>query len=241
MEKVPKFPVFFVVAFFAVIFVGMVLIWGLCIVSYDEFALEKEFGVLKDGIKPTGFNWVGLGSLIRVNNQVRNYQITVTGASSDKQDVNMIVNLNIRIKEDKVFDFVKAYTSEESYQSYLNNKVQEKIKSILIDYKADEVLDRRLEISKQLFESVKDIKELEYFEFKDLSITDIRFSEQFTDILERKARVSIERDILERQKENLELLKKNMAVVDIDTYFKYQLIEKWDGKSNLIISDALLR
>jgi regulator of protease activity HflC (stomatin/prohibitin superfamily) len=223
------------------IFIILFLLIGIRIVRYDEYAIEKTFsGKLYSYVYDPGFRWLGFSSLIRVNNQVRNYEVVVEAASKDYQDVNMIVNLNMVIKKDKVYDFVKNYQSEEQYVQYLNNKIQEKIKTIIIKYDAEEVLNNRLEISKELYGSVADMPELTYFKINDLAIKNIQFSEKFSETLERKAQISIEQDILTRQKDNLELLKANMKIVDIDTYFKYQLIEKWDGKSNLIISDALL-
>ena len=216
-------------------------VWAISIVNYNEYAVEREFGTLYQDVKATGFTWVGFGTLQRTNNQVRNYEITIEAASNDYQDVKIILNLNTQIKRELVYDFVKNYLSEETYTQYLNNKVQEKVKTLVLKYSAEEILTKRIAISKELYDAVKDIPELKYFTFNDLTIKDIQFSDKFSEVLERKAQILIEREVLTRQEENLKLLKNNMQVVDIDTYFKYQLIEKWDGKSNLIISDAVLR
>lgn len=224
-----------------VIVTGIFLLWGISIVGYDEYAVEKEFGTLKTGLKETGFNWVGFGSLIRVNNQVRNYEVVVEAASRDYQDVTLTVNLNIVILKDKVFDFIKNYPSEEVYSQYLNNKVQERIKTVVIKYDAESILNNRLSLSKELYDSIKSMPELSFFEFNDLAIKNIQFSDKFSETLERKAQVNIEKEILTKQKDNLELLKSNMQIVSMSDYFKYQLIEKWDGKSNLVISDAIIR
>jgi hypothetical protein len=43
------------------------------------------------------------------------------------------------------------------------------------------------------------------------------------------------------EKSNLELQKQNIEIIDVNNYFKYMLIEKWDGKSDLIISENLIR
>lgn len=224
-----------------VLLVGLVCLWGISIVKYNEFAYEREFGILKPELKEQGFNWIGFGQLERVNNQIRNYEIVVEGASEDYQDVKMVLNLNIKIKKEVVYDYLKEYQSEEQFRQYLNNKVQEKVKTIILKYSAEEVLLKRLEISEEMFLAIKEIPEIKYFNVNDINIKDIQFSDKFTDILERKAQVLIEREVLTRQEENLKLLNKNMMIVDVNTYFKYQLIEKWDGKSNLIISDAILR
>ncbi|MDO8622646.1 MAG: SPFH domain-containing protein [archaeon] len=223
-----------------IVIVGLVLLWGISIVQYNEYAVEKEFGTLHDNLKETGFTWIGFGSLERINNQIRNYEIVVEGASSDYQNVKLELNLNTQIKKETVYEFLKDYKTEEQYQQYLDNKVQERVKTILLKYNAEDILNNRLQISKELTESVKTIPELKYFTFNDLSIKNIVFGDKFNEALEKKAQVLIEREIIIRQKENLELLKRNMDSIDIDTYFKYQLIEKWNGNVPLIISDAII-
>jgi len=219
----------------------LILVFGLRIVEYNEYAFEREFGTLYQDQKETGFNWIGFGSLQRINNQVRNYEITVKAASKDLQDVSIDLNLNLRIKKDQAYNFLVNYKDEATYLQYLNNKVQEKVKTVILKYDAVEILNNRLAISEEFNDDVSNIKELNYFEFNDLAIKNIQFGDEFTKSLERKAQVNVERDILIKQKENLEVMRQNMVILDVDTYFKYQLIEKWDGKTPLIISDALIK
>lgn len=215
-------------------------VWAFSIVEYNEYAIERELGKLDNKIREPGINYVGIGTLIRVNNQVRNYEIAVDGASSDFQSVDLILNLNLKINKDQVYDFVKDYRTEEMFTQYLNNKVQEKVKLVLLQYNAEKMLTDRDKVREEMYDVVVKIPELKYFTFNDLTIKDIAFSEEFDNMLERRASVNQERVIIEKQKQNLELLKKNIESVNIDTYFKYKLIEKWDGKADLIISDALL-
>src|SRR3972149_6351718 len=66
-----------------------ILVFGLRIVEYNEYAFEREFGTLYQDQKETGFNWIGFGSLQRINNQVRNYEIIVKAVSKDLQDVSI--------------------------------------------------------------------------------------------------------------------------------------------------------
>jgi|SRR3972149_1041604 len=218
----------------------LILVFGLRIVEYNEYAFEREFGTLYQDQKETGFNWIGFGSLQRINNQVRNYEIIVKAVSKDLQDVSIDLNLNLRIKKDQAYNFLVNYKDEATYLQYLNNKVQEKVKTVILKYDAVEILNNRLAISEEFNDDVSNIKELNYFEFNDLAIKNIQFGDEFTKSLERKAQVNVERDILIKQKENLEVMRQNMVILDVDTYFKYQLIEKWDGKTPLIISDAVI-
>lgn len=218
-----------------------ILLFSIRVIDYNEYAVEREFGHLYKDVKEAGFTWVGLGDLIRVNNQIRNYEIIVASASNDYQDVTMTLNLNIKIKKDEVYNFIKNYQSEQTYNQYLNNKVQEKVKAIVLKYSAEDILNNRINISRELYQEVKSIPELSYFEFNDLVIKDVSFSPEFNDVLEKRARVNQEREIIIKQQENLKLQEKNMQEIDIDTYFKYQLIEKWNGQVPLIISDSLIK
>ncbi len=212
---------------------------GLRVVDYNEYAIEKEYGHIKGEIRNTGINFIGIGSLIRTNNQIRNYEISVEGASNDFQDVIMTLNLNIRINKDKVVDFIKDYQNEELFNQYLNNKVQEKVKQILLKYSAEDMLLQRDKVRQEMYDAVIEINELKYFTFNDLTIKNIAFSEEFTEMLEKRASVNQEREIIIKQKENLELLKKNIDSIDIDKYFKYELINKWDGKSTLVVGNII--
>ena len=225
------------------VLVGIIfyLFISISIVQYNEFGIRKHFTGNIDNDVYKGLNYIGaFSSMIKVSNQIRNYEIMVDAPSKDYQSVKIDLNMNIRIKEDKTYDFVKNYPNEQMYIEYLNNKVQEKVKTILLEYNAEEILNNRLEISKKFYDSAKEIKELEYFELNDLAIKNIAFSPEFTLVLEKKAQIGIQNQIIQSQKQNLILLKENINVVDINDYFKYELIEKWDGKTPLIISDSLL-
>jgi len=226
---------------FILLFILIWAVWAISIVNYNEFAFEKEFGKLKPEVKEEGFRWIGFGEVIRLNNQVRSYEIVIDAASADFQDVQVVLNLNIQLEKEKAYEFLKTYRSEVEFNEYLNNKVEERVKTVLLKYNAEEILKKRLSIRDEMKVEVMELEELKFFNFNDLTLKNIDYSEKFNEVLELKARVLQEREVITRQNENLELIKKNMDLVDIDSYFKYQLIEKWDGKSNLIISQALLR
>jgi len=217
-------------------------LWAFSIVNYNEYAFEKQFGKLDPELKTQGIRWVGFGSLIKINNQVRSYEIAeIDAASADFQDVKVTLNLNIQMEKDKAFEFITRYRDEGEFNKYLNNKVEEKVKTVLLKYNAEEILKKRIIIRDEMKAEVMLLEELKYFKFNDLTIKNIEYSEKFNEVLELKARVLQEREVIIRQKENLELTKKNMDIIDMDKYFKYQLIEKWDGQSDLIISQNLIR
>ena len=217
------------------------LLWAVSVVNYTEYAFEREFGQLKPDIKEAGIRWVGFGNLIRLNNQVRSYEVVIDAASADFQDVQITLNLNIQLEKEKAFEFLKEYRNEEEFRKYLNNKVEERVKTTLLKFNAEEILKDRLAIRDEMKVEVMKLEELKYFKFNDLTLKNIEYSEKFNEILELKARVLQEREVIIRQNENLELTKKNMEIIDVDKYFKYQMIEKWDDQADLIISQNLIR
>lgn len=221
-------------------FIFLIAIFGFRIVDYNTYAFESEFGTLKQEMMHTGINYVGIGSKVTVNNQIRNYEMQIDTASKDLQTVKMDLNLNVRLKQDQAYNFLKNYPNEDTYKQYLNNKIQEKLKTIVLKYNAEETLHNRINISEEMNREVKTIKELDYFEVNDIVIKNIEFSDEFNAQLERKAQVDVEREIIIKQKENMELTKKNIDQIDIDKYVKFQIVEKWDGKSALILSDNFI-
>jgi regulator of protease activity HflC (stomatin/prohibitin superfamily) len=216
------------------------LLLGIRIVDYNEFGVEREFGKLKPDVFSAGFNWLGIGNLILVNNQIRNEEILIESFSLDIQEVKVNLILNIKIKENEVYNFVKDYRSEEIYKQYLTKKIQEKVKTILLKYEAEKILENRENISKNIANSLSELEELKYFEFKDIVLRNIQFSEEFQKIVERKAQVKIERKIIIQEKENIELLKKNIEVLDIDKWFLYQIGSKYTG-NDLILGGTMIR
>lgn len=218
---------------------SIVLLCSFRIVGYNEYAIEKEFGQIKGDFKDPGFTWVGIGSLIRVNNQIRNYDITVDGFSRDKQQVVLDLIVNLKMKKEFVKDFILNYKDEATYEEYITNKIQDEVKTILSKYEAQYALDNRDLLSEELTVMLQGVKEIEYFEFNDVVIDDIRYSEEYRAILEESARIDIEREIIIKEKENNIELKKNIDVLDIDSYLKYKIANKYTG-GNLYLGGEFL-
>lgn len=201
------------------------------IVSYNEYAIEKEFGQIVGDFKQPGFTYVGIGTLIRVNNQMRNYAVDVDGFTSDKQKAVLSLTLNMKIKEDLVKDYILDYKDEATYQQYLEKKAMDKVKVILSKYDGEWIIENREELSSELTAMLREVEEVKYFEFKDVVINNIEFSDEYRGILESKARVKIEREIIMLEKANNIELKKNIDTLNIDSYLKYKIANNYKGES----------
>lgn len=220
---------------FVLVIIVMVLLVGalfsFSIVNYNEYAIEKEWGQIVGEFKEPGFTYVGIGTLIRVNNQMRNYPVTVDGFTSDKQKVLLQLTLNMRIKEKLVKDYIIDYKDEVTYQQYLEKKAMDKVKVVLSKYDGEWVLDNRAALSAELTDMLREVEEVKYFEFRDVVIDDIDFSDEYRGILESKARVKIEREIIMLEKANNIELKKNIDTLNIDSYLKYKIANNYKGES----------
>lgn len=222
------------IGLFVVLGIVLFLCFMFRVVSYDQYCFEKEFGKLYSDLKVQGIRYIGIGSLMCVNNQVRNHELLVEATSIDLQDVAISLNINMKLKDDNAFEFVKNYQSEDVYKQYLDNKIQERVKISVLKYKAEDFIYNRSMISEEIYGTVKNIPELEYFDILDISVKNVAYSPEFTAMLERKAQVDIERQIIVKQNENVVLTKKNIDLItDMDAYFKYMIAQKWDGSAPL--------
>lgn len=227
------------IIFAVIMLVGFALL-GFRVVRYNEYAYEYELGNLKMDIKEPGIRWIGIGQLKRISNQYMNYNTKVDASTKDMQGVDFDVNVKLITKKDRAYEFFKDYPSMDSFKNYLESKIQEKSKTVLFKYNAEELLGNRLEITRNVLDSLKELDGVDYFEIKDFAISNIQFSGDFDAILERKAQVMIERGILEQQKENMRIMRENVDMLDTEDYLRYQIAEKWDGKASLIISDSFI-
>lgn len=230
-----------VVLFLAIGFIFLLItaVFVFNIVSYNEYAIEKEFGQIVGDFKEPGLTYVGIGTLIRVNNQIRNYDINIDGFSNDKQQVKLDIIVNMKIKKEFVKDFILNYKTEEIYNEYLENKVQDEVKSILSKYEAEYALENRDTLAKELTERLKVVKEIEYFEFNDVVIDNIEYSPEFRAILEDSARVDIERDIIMKERQNAVELRKNIEELNINSYLKYKIANNYKGESLFLGGDFM--
>jgi len=206
-------------------------VFSFSIVSYNEYAIEKEFGQIVGDFKQPGFTYVGIGTLIRVNNQMRNYAVDVDGFTSDKQKAVLSLTLNMKIKEDLVKDYILDYKDEITYQQYLEKKAMDKVKVVLSKYDGEWIIENRESLSAELTNMLREVEEVKYFEFKDVVIDNIEFSDEYRGILESKARVKIEREIIMLEKQNNVELKKNIDTLNIDSYLKYKIANNYKGES----------
>lgn len=219
-------------------------LFGFAIIDYNEYAVVKSLsGHLSNELRDQGFIYKGLfASAIRVNNQHRNHEVQIDAVSKDLQNVFIQLNINMQIKKDEVYNFVLNYPDEKIYTQYLNNKIQERIKIVVLKYGAEEFIYNRGNISREILSEVRNIPDINYFQISDIAIKNIEYSPEFTAILEKKAQIDIEQQIILKQKENVRLINDNIKLINMDDYFRYELINKWDGKSTIpVILDLSVR
>lgn len=207
-------------------------------VGYNEYAYKKSIGgILSDQLYSPGMHMLWLSSFTKVNNQVQSYNIDLDAASNDMQQIKVQINLNIQLKKDMSYEFIKNYPDMDTYKKYLDSKIQEKTKTIIFRYQAADLLVQRLNISRDILSEIDALSEIKYFDVKDIALVNIAFSDDYEKSIEQRAQLDIQKGIILKQKENLQLQTLNINSIDVDKYFKYQMIEKWDGKSSLIVGE----
>ena len=243
----------------------LILIWGSFFVVYPG---EKGlvFNIFK-GLKERTFNeGVHLKipffeSVIKMNIRTQKQEEAASAASKDLQDTHTQVAINFRIDPNRAQEIYRnigqATTGKDYMQTEIMNPIiHESVKFVTAKYTAEELITRRPQVKKDIDEVIADRIGKYGVLVIDVSITDFKFSDQFTRAIEEK--VTAEQNAL-KEKNNLEVIKFqaqqkieqakgeaeairiiNEQLLKSPQYVNYLTIQRWDGKMPLALGSGSL-
>jgi len=176
-------------------------------------------------------------------------QITEDGnaasSSSDLQAVDMKYKVLYRLPQDKIVELYQQYQGD-PYTSLIEPRVQESIKQIAAQYRAEEMIKNREKIKIEAQERLRDSLD-GLIDIRELVIENIQLSKELNAEIERKQiaeqQAQAKRYELEKEKVEAEIkivraqaaaeaikiegeaLKASPAVIEL------RMVEKWDGKA----------
>ncbi|MEM9446093.1 MAG: prohibitin family protein [Verrucomicrobiota bacterium] len=180
-------------------------------------------------------------------------QITIPGEavsfSSDLQTVKVAYNVLFRIPETQLVELFRKYSgsrAEDYYRYLIEPRVQESIKQVASQYKAENIVKNRPEVKSLAQESLVEAME-SLMEIRDLVITNIDLTDELEAAIERK---QVAEQEAQRKDYELQIAEKDaqIAIVKAEGEAKaikirgealqaspevieLQIAEKWDGKS----------
>lgn len=190
-NQLPDIPVGGAVPFLAGL--GFLLIVALMVISSSVTVVEagtrgvlKQFGevrtILQEGLN---FRTPFVTDVVVIDVRTQRHQSDSTAASRDLQTVTTQVVLNYRPDPGKVDSLVRDIGTD-YVTVVVDPAIQESVKAATAQYTAEELITQRPRVSQSIREVLQSRLEPRNIIVEDLSITDFRFSEEFSRAIESK-------------------------------------------------------
>ena len=198
---------------------------------------------------------------IKMNIRVQKQAEDASAASNDLQDVTTTVAVNFQVDPTQlqsIYRKVGQSTTEEDYMQteVMNPIIQESVKAVTARYTAVELIQNRSIVKQAIDDLIKERMAQYGVQVLDVSITNFRFSDTFTQAIE--AKVTAEQNALKEQnnlavvqfqaQQKVEAARGDAQAIQIineqlrqsPQYVNYLMIQKWDGKMPLALGSGTL-
>jgi prohibitin 1 len=242
---------------FLVVLVLILIGTGCSIIGPGERGIRVSLGKASTDVKePGAYFWFPvLAGMKTINIQLQKSEVEASAASKDMQEIKTHVAVNWSITPNKVVDTYKNIGDEDDVLArVITPAVNEAFKAALSKKTAEEVLAKRMELKKEIDDTLKERLSAYGVTLTDVSIVNLTFSKEFTEAIEKKqiaeqqakqseyvAQQAIQEAKAEvnrarGQSEAQKLLKATIT----KEILQQRAIEKWDGKFPQIIGSGAL-
>lgn len=168
---------------------SLIALTGCSIVGPGERGVRVSLGsVSEDAKQPGAYLWVPvILGMSKINVQIQNKQIEASSASKDMQEIHATVAVNWSLSPEKVVTTYKQIGDEDDVVNrILTPAVNEVMKSATAKRTAEEVLTKRMEMKKDIDSGLVERLSAYGITLHDVSIVNLRFSNDFTNAIEKK-------------------------------------------------------
>ena len=234
------------------------------IVNPGNVGVITKFGAVQGEILAEGIHLINPIStnVIPINVRVQKIEADATASSKDLQNVTSKVALNFYLSKEKANTIFQELGLEYRI-TIIEPAIQESIKSATAAYTAEELITKRPEVKKDVFESIRDRLEKNNIIVTDFSIIDFNFTDEFNKAIEKKQiaeqlALTAKNDLNRIQTEAQQALAKaegeanaNLAKAKAqaesqrllsesvnEEILELQAIEKWDGTLPMVLGEG---
>ena len=185
-----EFPAGPVIVGLLVLIVIIGALWCIAIIPAGNVGISDTFGVVSSDLISPGFYFKGPFTVyVPMSIQTQIYNADATAASSDLQDVSTKVALNYRLDGTKAVNVYK--TIGRGYADIvIVPAVQESVKASTATFTAEELITKRPEVKEKIDNALKDRLAQFGVIVDTISITDFKFSPEFTAAIESKVKAA---------------------------------------------------
>lgn len=236
-----------------IIVVVIVLALAQCtyVVEPGHRGVLVTLGKVDEQARPEGFGtkMPFVSHLERVMIKQRTQTLESECYSLDLQQVNVTVRVLYRIPEDMVVKIYKDYAGD-PFESLVAPRVQEAVKEVAALQSAEQIVRKREDVKRGALSAAKD-KVRGLLILEDLVIENITLSKELEQAIEakmvqeqeaaksrftqQKAQIEAETAKIRAQGEADAIRIRGLALKETPGLIDLQIVEKWDGRSPLVI------
>lgn len=234
-----------------IIFV-IVLLASITTVPTGYVGVKTRFGKVQEDVIQEGLNTKApfIEKIVKIDCRTQKIELESATATKDLQEVTFKIAVNFNINKQTANELYK--TTGKNYEDIIvNPSILESIKAVTAQYKADELITKRSEVSNKMQDTLKEKIETKGFNVIDFNIIDLDFSKEYNEAIEKKqvaeqqakqaeyelqkAKVENEKKI-ENAKAEAEVMRlQNQEITDKTLQLKKleiqeALINKWNGQ-----------
>lgn len=253
METSPKTIAKGIIAFIVVIFVLILVFGSFGTVGAGERGIKTRFGAVV-GIVPQGLYWkmpiTEHVTIMEIKTRAVVYEKEnpLTAASKDLQDVQVTSVVNYHIDPALVEQiFVQFKGVDEFEAQVIRPEVRDTVKAASAQFTAEELVTNRPAFTDLVFKLLNERLVAKGVIIEQSNITDIKFSDAFTQSIEAKvtaqqnaeaAKNNLEKvkfeqqaqiEVAKAQAESIRIQSQAVAAQGGEDYVRLKLLEKWNG------------
>lgn len=247
---------------FIILFAVITFFNSITTVPTGHAGIKTRFGKVQNEVITEGLNVKVpfIEKIVKIDCRTQKIEVANATATKDLQEVTFKIAVNYNITKETANELYK--TTGTDYQNViLNPAILESIKAVTAQYKAEELITKRGEVSNKMQETLIGKIENKGFNVIDFNIIDLDFSAEYNQAIEKKqvaeqqaqqaqyelekARVENEKKI-ENAKADAEVMRQQNSQITNETLRLKELenqkalIDKWNGQlSTYMLGDTV--
>ena len=224
---------------------------GTFVVEPGNRGIEVTLGKVSPVFKPEGFGWKTpfITHIVPVTIRQQTRELVADCYSSDLQQVKTELRVLYRVPEASVVKIYQAFAGD-PFDSLVAPRVQEALKEVTAMQSAEQIVKKREEIKTKALAAAQ-IKIGEMLVVEDIVIQNIDLSHELETAIESKmvqeqeaakakftqvkAQIEADTAIIRAKGEAESIRIRGEALKLTPAFIELQIVEKWDGKSPLVV------
>ncbi len=230
----------------------LMLASGTYVINPGERGIKVTLGKVDPEPLPEGFGLKApfMTTIVTMDVRQSTAQMKSDCFSSDLQQIKVQLNILYRVKADAVVKIYQQYSTQRVFDALVAPRVQEGLKEVTATQTAEQIVQNREDIKTKALEIVRK-KVGDVIEVNDIVIADISLSDQLEHAIEAKmvqaqeaakakyiqqrTQIEAETAVIRARGEAEAIKIRSEALRGNPELIQLQIVEKWDGRSPLVI------